>query len=79
MAKEYMLRSDMRDCQSNVIAGRVVGLSLALEANTDLTAGMIVSLNSERDVHGIVSDGQSTLPFRREGVEKCGYSVCCSS
>jgi len=41
-------------------------------------AGLMASLKSDRVVHGIVSEGQSTLPFRREGVEKCGYSVCCS-
>jgi len=77
VAKEYMLRSDIRDFQSNVIASGAEGLSLV--ANTDLTAGMMVSLSSDFDVQGMLSDGQSTLPFRREGVEKCGYSACCSS
>ena len=66
MAKEYMLRSNIRGYQSNDTA---VGLS-TLEANTDLMAGMIASLNSDLVVHGIVNEGHNTLPLRREGTEK---------
>eukprot|EP00984_Skeletonema_dohrnii_P028490 scaffold18513_cov84-Skeletonema_dohrnii-CCMP3373.AAC.1 len=46
VAKEYMLLSEIRDFQSNDIAG-------GQQAITGFMAGMMVSLNIDLDVHGI--------------------------
>ena len=68
-----MLLSVTNDCQSNVIDGRLLLLLLSLLAEAkekrDLMPGTMASFQSDRVVQGTVSDGQSTFPFRREGME----------
>lgn len=71
----------------NVTIGRTISLSFindgqskvtdgegSLDLTIDFIFGSIASFQSERDVHGTVNDGQSTFPFRREGMFLCNLS-----
>jgi len=59
----------IKDGQSKVIGG--VG---SLELTIDFKPGSIASFHSDRVVHGTVNDGQSTFPFRRDGIFLCNLA-----
>jgi hypothetical protein len=56
------------DDHSNVMDGTL----LSLERMRDFRPGKNVSFHNERVIQGTVNDGQSTFPFLRDGMDKCG-------
>ncbi len=60
----------IKDGQSKVTDG-----GGSVELTRDFIPGIIASFHSDRVVHGTVSDGQSTLPFRLEGMFLCDRSL----